>query len=128
MECDILCNQVAQQDLFILGALLSVLGPTSLAGNWTHSSERFICIFHSIITIFFCVVRMRSQEGVLLDEPEMLDIVSCLAIHLLWIKRAEVAKKLNVPRNGGMSFPTAGQSTCSAGSLSPLHACLSLNT
>ncbi len=35
----------------------------------------------------------------------MLDVVSRLSTHLLWIKRAEGAKKLNVPRNGGMSFP-----------------------
>lgn len=51
-----------------------------------------------------------------------------LAIHLLWIRRAEVAKKLNVARNGSMSLPTAGQSTCTGRFLSPLHACLSLNT
>lgn len=40
----------------------------------------------------------------------------------------KAARKLNVPRNGSMSFPTAGQSTCSADFLSSLHACLSLNT
>lgn len=41
---------------------------------------------------------------------------------------AEVAKKLSVARNGSTSLPTSGQSTCSGGFLSPLHACLSLNT
>ena len=36
----------------------------------------------------------------------MLDLVSRLSIHLLWIRHGKKgAKKLNVPRNGGMSFP-----------------------
>ena len=59
---------------------------------------------------------------------KVLGIVLCLFIHLLWIRRTDGAKKLNVPRNGSMRFPTAGQSTWSAGFLSPLHARLSLNT
>lgn len=95
------------------------------------TSERDLAIFSTgILSPDFSFLLRTSSHGRCVDEPRCCWIASpcCLAIHLLWIRCAEVAKKLNVARNGSTSFPTAGQSTCSGGFLSPLHACLSLNT
>lgn len=103
----------------------------TVSGNWTlHLWKGFSHIFHWDSESRFSFLLRTSSHGRCVDEPRWCWIASprCLAIHLLWIRCAEVAKKLNVARNGSTSFPTAGQSTCSGGFLSPLHACLSLNT
>lgn len=103
----------------------------TVSGNWTlHLWKGFSHIFHWDSETGFSFLLRTSSHGSCVDEPRYFWIASphCLAIHLLWIRCAEVAKKLNVARNGSTSFPTTGQSTCSGGFLSLLHACLSLNT
>lgn len=103
----------------------------TVSGNWTlHLWKGFSYIFHWDSESRFSFLLRTSSHGRCVAEPRCCWIASprCLTIHLLWIRCAEVAKKLNVARNGSTSFPTAGQSTCSGGFLSPLHACLSLNT
>lgn len=104
----------------------------TVSGNWTlHLWKGFSHIFHwESESRFFRLFSEQPPMEDVMDEPRCCWIAfpRYSAIHLQWIRHAEMAKKLNVSRNGSTSFLTAGQSTCTGRFLSPLHARLSLNT
>lgn len=116
-------------DCWFLGADLNErCFSLTVSGNWTlHLWKGFSHISTGNLSPGFFVYSQKNllwkMWWMLLDGSHF-----CSAIHLQWIRHAEMAKKLNVSRNGSTSFLIAGQSTCTGRFLSLLHARLSLNT